>query len=781
MWDHSNPVYIDFETQSACDLKEAGGRGYAGHPSTRVLILVACIDDVYHVWIPDHIRVDTSTWNHSRLWPHQITPAKEVRLYRGKIQDFRTVYCPAIEANRPFIAHNAYGFDRQIWHCMDASRPRWLDSLIIAKASGRSGKLDTLGQSILGQGKDRAKKLLPILTKAGYSHALQSYTYPLIKPGDLQAFTTYAIADVAILKMLWEGEFSNIAVEEDVVRVHDEINIRGVKVDRELLDTIESLSKYSVDHSINEIEELTDGAINANNIRSIKQMHEWLDGYGVSIVDENGKPCLRKEVVKRYIDSPYLIESSNLSAAKEIPPLVVKVLELRLKALRITTAKVERAKQRVRPDGRIRDLHSYHQAHPGRWSSIGVQIHNLPRPIKGVDTELILRRLSETKDTIGTNDIRIVYERIRDTIPAESRKNVTVDDICSTLIRPIFVPKKDHKFVICDLSQIEARALAWIADERKLLSTFKLDPKKGGDIYKKFGSRLYGCSEEDITGIKRDASKVIVLACGYGMGPDKLRVYCANAGIDLIKAGLTAEHAIATYRDTYTNICGFKPDPQSNFRCNGIWHKLDSAVKDAVTTRQPQFAGKCEWFMQGKDLLCRLPSGRINYYNNARMEDIVPGYCYTLGLPLIPKATVVYEGAYGIKSLYGGLITENVCQAICRDLLARALVYTNDEGYKPVLHVHDEIVCEVEDSKVDEALERIVEIMSTCPEWAEGFPVACEGFISPRFVKKAFKGYRELDTYSLIESKVEHANKGECNGLYSDGKKDSTQEIPMLL
>lgn len=745
IWSHPNPIFCDAETQSACDLKETGGRGYAGHPSTRVLILVACIDDVYHVWIPDYIRVDTSTWNASRLWPHQITPAKEVRLYRGK--SVPGVFIEQSQS-RPYVAHNAYGFDRQIWHCMDASRPKWLDSLIIAKASGRSGKLDTLGQSILGQGKDRAKKLLPLLTKAGYSHALQSYTYPLIKPGDLQAFTTYAIADVAILKQLWEGEFSNIAVEEDVVRVHDEINVRGVRVDLDLLDTIESLSKYSIDHAINEIVTLTKGRIDANNIRSTKQIHEWLESYGVSITDDTGKPCLRKEVVKRYIDSPYLIES-NLSAATEIPPLVIKVLELRLKALRITTAKVERAKQRVRPDQRIRDLHSYHQAHPGRWSSVGVQIHNLPRPIKGVDTELILQRISELARANEGSDIRRTYEEIRNTIPSDKQASVTVDDICSTLLRPVFIPKPGHKFVICDLSQIEARCLAWIADERKLLSTFALPPNKGGDVYKKFGAYLYKCTPEEITGYRRDVSKVICLALGYGMGPDKLRVYCANAGIDLIKAGITAEYAIATYRDTYTNICGFKPDPLANFRCNGIWHKLDTAVKDAVTTRSPTYAGKCKWFMQGRDLLCQLPSGRINYYNNARMEDVVPGYCYTLNLPLVPKATVVYEGAYGIKSLYGGLVTENVCQAICRDLLARALVITNDEGFRPVLHVHDELVCEVEDEKVDAALERIVEIMSEVPLWAEGFPIACEGFINPRFAKKPFKGCPELDTYSL--------------------------------
>lgn len=758
MWDHPNPVFIDWETQSQADISEVGGRLYAYHPSTRPLILSTCIDGTFHVWIPDYIRCKLPA--HSRLWPNELKPAKEVKLYRGEQIPLEIRKACA---GRPLVAHNAYGFDQFIWERF-VGEATFLDSMYLARISGRHGGLDRLSKQLLGHGKDRAKKLLPLLTTATETvfYGKKVPVYPVISAGDLAAFTTYAIADVEILVRLW-NQFEELQVESDVIDTHNRINDRGIAVDENLIDVIEQVSIYSVNEAANEISRLTGGKLNANNLRSGQKVHLWLSEWGIDIVDDAGKKCLRKDVVQRYIDSPYLLDSDNLTAAREIPPLVIKVLELRLKALRITDAKVKRAKKRVYR-GRVYDLHSYHQAHTGRASSSGIQIHNLPRPPKGLNIQELINAIQSEGFSKVRNDSKGMFDFIKEEKNRQAQEakkedikqalaDMTVDDVMSALIRPSFVAKKDHSLVLVDFSTVEARGVAWIAGEDKLLKVFT-DQDSGVSPYgpyEHFASKMFGVPVEQVDSFQRQVAKPVVLGAGYGMGLDKMRLYAAAMGVDLVKAGVTSEYCINLFRDTYTKIAGWKPDKNGGkgFRVGGIWKTLEKAVKETVSTGEPRHAGKCTWIMDRRDLVCVLPSGRQIRYPDAKIEDIVPAYAYTMGLELIPKATVTYQSTRGTKSLYGGLITENVVQAICRDLLMCALVQFEANKWNPVAHVHDEGVCEVPTVESENVLRGMVRIMSTAPDWAEGFPVACEGFISPRFVKKAFKGYREMTTREL--------------------------------
>lgn len=752
-WGTANPVFVDFETQSACNLKEQGGRAYVEHDSTRILILVACAENVFHVWIPDYIRTDSSNWNPANLWPNQLTPKYEVRLYRGSELPNSIA---SITNQHPLVAHNAYGFDRGIWNRFLIHRYEWLDSLPVARQSGRNGKLDILGKNLLGVGKDHAKKLLPKLTTATASRFGSGYSYPIINAGDLQAFTRYAIGDVEILRRLWV-EFDSIKVEADVIETHNIINERGIAVDVELLECVERLAAFSVTESVNEIKRLTKGVLHEDNIRSGKQVAEWLDRYGVYITDQNDKPCLRKEVVQKFIDSPYVLED-NLASATEIPIVTIEVMKLRMKALRITDAKVKRARSRVSKDGRIRDLFTYHTAHTGRWSSSGVQIHNLPRPNNSIAGQVEHLLGDETRIPFvpklnkQDRDVRRVFDSIKAHIPkpeldanGNPKTQVSVDDICSALIRPSFKAEDGYTFAIADFAQVEARGVAWIAGELKMLDAFKA----GRDLYKEFGAKVFHVNLKDVTKDMRQIAKNAVLGCGYGLGYDKFRVYAALNGCDLAGAGITSEEVIEAYRNEYTKIAGWKPKGNESFRVGGIWKDLDKAVKECVATGIPQHAGKCMWLMQGRDLLCVLPSGRELYYPSARIEDIVPPYCYTMNLPLNPKATVVYESERGPKSLYGGLLAENVVQAICRDLLACCILQLEECGLPVVAHVHDEILCEVLKAHGPAALRQMVRIMSSVPDWAIGFPLTCEGYTCERFNKSPFSTSYKYETKDL--------------------------------
>lgn len=745
MWDHPNPVLLDFETQSAADITQVGGRVYAYHPSTRILILSVYADGEYHAWIPDHIRVDSI--NKPDLWPHELKPRHPVTLHRGKVLP------PAIAKlchNRPLVAHNAYGFDKHVWDRFIGLPRQWIDTLYLSRIAGLPGGLDKLAMQVLGVGKDRAKKLLPLLTTAKPSLYSDGYTYPAIKSGDLVAFTRYAIADVEILRRLLET-FHDLDVEEDVIEAHNHVNERGVMVDVPLLRTIERLSTYSTNTAAKDIAHMTGGKIPPDKLRSTKVVHEWLQSYGVCIVDEqrkndDGSPkaSLRKEVVQRYIDSPYVVED-NLYAVKEIPPVVIDVLKLRMKALRITDAKVTRAQAVVGKDKRIRDLISYHVAHTGRFSSQYVQIHNLPRPDKWFsdNARMVLDSINHDEP-----DVKVLYDSIRKLLPVvePGRKYVTVDDVLSGLIRPCIMAKKGHVFIIADYSQVEACGIAGIADERKLINLFRAF----GDPYRQFAARVYGKDEKDVTDDERQVGKVGILGLGYGMGAEKLRIFAANMGVDLIKAGVTAQMMVDMYRDTYTRIAGWKPDKNASFRVGGVWKDLNKAVMECVGNRDVTSAGRCTFMMKGTTLQCHLPSGRIIQYPDARIEDVIPPYVYTLNLPPIPKATCLYTSARGPKSLFGGLIAENIVQAISRDLMAVALVRLDKMNYNPVLHVHDEILCEVPVAKADRMLEEMVRVMVDPPAWAgEWFPIAAEGYVSPRFVKKAWKGFHKFHSKEL--------------------------------
>jgi DNA polymerase bacteriophage-type len=168
---------------------------------------------------------------------------------------------------------------------------------------------------------------------------------------------------------------------------------------------------------------------------------------------------------------------------------------------------------------------------------------------------------------------------------------------------------------------------------------------------------------------------------------------------------------VKVYRTTYPRI------PQ-------VWREYHRAVHDCIERGSAE-AGKCAFSMRGPDMHMQLPSGRSIVYRNARVEPKVPGYCKLYGMPEVSVPTVMFSNPRGFDGfLYGSKVCENAVQGICRDLLANALVRCEQEGLKPVLHVHDEIVCEAEPSK----LRRFMEIMSDPPAWAKGFPVLAEGY-----------------------------------------------------
>jgi DNA polymerase len=710
----SEAVLFDMETRSTADLRAVGGRAYARHPSTRVLTLVARVDGVNECWVP------------STLWPGALPPKVEgvhvpraygdpgpVRVYVQP--ELPQAVADAARQGRVFVAHNCLSFDARVW--AEKVRPvpqRWYDTMYAARAAGLPGKLNEIGERLLGVGKDEGARLLSRVTRDDGKPPPAGYILPILR---------YNLCDVLLLQRLFDATAGQDS-EDDLLEVHEAINDRGVHFDSALARRICDLSRDAIGRAAAEISRLTDGRLHEGNIRSLPQMTRWLFEQGVKL------PDLRRETVDRFLDRPEDFAGEE-GAGGAISPVVPAVLRLRQAALRITGPKLERALQSVDADHRLRGLLAYHGAHTGRWTSQRVQVHNLTKGLAKLDVEALL-------------SAPLTYEALEGAVEACHKDDpwATPDDVLSTLIRPTLRAPPGSVLLICDYAAVECRGVAWAAGEQRLLDTFRAD----GDVYLDMAGMIFGRVVTKADKVERNVGKVTVLGAGYGLSAARFALSAANQGIDLAAAGTTPEQCIEQFRAAYPRIAGFPTGVVDGkvMRGGGLWHRYGDAALAAVQEKKVIEANRCLFGHDGGCLVIQLPSGRELVYRQARVEDRVPAYCALLGLPARAKPTVVYYGPKGEACLYGGKITENVVQAVCRDLLADALLRLEAEGLPVVLHVHDEAVCEVPAARAEEALHRMAAIMSTAPAWAEGFPVKVEGFACERYVKAPFKGCPEV-------------------------------------
>lgn len=342
-------------------------------------------------------------------------------------------------------------------------------------------------------------------------------------------------------------------------------------------------------------------------------------------------------------------------------------------------------------DHRIRGALQYHQAFTGRWAGRGFQPQNLPRGIKPYN--------DATPERDGA--IAAVMEG------PEAVSNAGYSnplDVLASLIRACVIPAPDHRFIAADFSSIEARGVFWLAgqdDACRLL-------KNGGDLYKEMASTIYGVPVAEVSKAQRQVGKSAVLGCGYGMGAQR---FGQNAGTDPI----TSEAAVSGYRRRFPRV----PD---------LWTALENLFRRA----QPGIVGprgiRVYDHTDGRRRVIRLPSGReITYWDVQVTGDRI-------------SYMTVYNGTWTRVDTWGGKLTENVVSAIAADLLRAAMLRAEAAGWKIVLTVHDEIICEepewccLPDGSTPEALAALMSD-TTDVMWAAGFPVAAEGWSGTRFQK----------------------------------------------
>jgi len=268
----------------------------------------------------------------------------------------------------------------------------------------------------------------------------------------------------------------------------------------------------------------------------------------------------------------------------------------------------------------------------------------------------------------------------------------------SSIIAPV-----GYTLVDCDSSQIEARVLAWVAGQDDLVEAFA----NNEDVYIKMASKIYNVKEEDVTKEQRFVGKSTILGAGYGMGAVRFAEQLKSFGttIDVEEA----RRIISIYRDANWKISQFWRNCQNMLVEMSRDTPMSFGAKNIVKSVRTQTGYGVE-----------LPSGLVMRYDDLEFEQGERGFEFS------------YKTRRGRTRIYGGKVTENVCQAIARCIMGEQMLAIAKK-YKPVLTVHDSVVCCVPDDELEEARQYIEACMSTTPSWAEGMPITCESGIGKSY------------------------------------------------
>lgn len=409
-----------------------------------------------------------------------------------------------------------------------------------------------------------------------------------------------------------------------------------------------------------------------NNPNSPKQLKEWLIEQGMTEIDS-----LSKADVTRLL--------------KDATGNVEEILKLRQDIAKSSVKKYIAMQNVVCKDDRCRGLIQFYGANrTGRYAGRLIQMQNLPQNH--------LEPLSEARELIR-------MENLDGTLA----KFGAISTILSELIRTAFIPKKGYRFIVSDFSAIEARVLAWLAKEEWRLELFR----NGGDIYCMSASKMFGVPVEK-NGINkelRQKGKIAELACGYGGSVGALKAFGAVA-LGIKETELKG--IIDKWREANPNIIK-------------LWWEVDKTAKNVITNKSTLMCYGLKFSYEKGIMFIELPSKRRLAYCKPR-----------IGINALGLKCITYEGIGTGKKWeriesYGPKLVENIVQGIARDILAEAMMRLYKNGYKITMHIHDEVVLEVEENV--STVEEVCRIMKISPTWAKDLPLNADGY-ECKFYKK---------------------------------------------
>lgn len=510
------------------------------------------------------------------------------------------------------------------------------------------------------------------------------------------------------------------------------INRRGVQLDGEGVVNCRAIVDQVFERYNGELQTITGGQV--SRASEVAKLTKWLQQYGVHV--EGMDDDAVQGILSRLAPHP----PGGLNPLR-------RVLEIRQRASSAAVKKVYAMTNQASPEWRLHDLFNYHGAHTGRATGEGPQPTNLPNsgpvswgcacgqfygkhlhvcPFCGQPAETHAKHRAEWSIEAAESALGVIASQSLDWVEWVWGDALAVVSGC---LRGLFTASEGHDLICADYSAIEAVGLAETSGEEWRREVFRTH----GKIYEMSAAMTFGISLEEILDYKKQSGehhpirkkgKVQELALGYQGWIGALKAFGADEFMteDEMKTGILA------WRDASPKVVEFwgtQPKWSRGGELYGTFSGTEGMAIMAVLNPGQTFRFRgFEWFMKGDVLYCRLLSGRCLKYHRPRLA---PGdrnqYRFTYeGWNTNPK-----NGPVGwiVKETWGGRLTENLIQAVCRDILRYAIINLEKAGYKVVLHVYDEIVAEVPKGTGSE--EEFCRIMSTMPPWAKDWPVKAAG------------------------------------------------------
>lgn len=655
---------IDIETYSDRDITETGAYAYAESPAFSILLIGYKFDSEKEPTVIDLGGLETveaATDYIELMYPEFLEVLKSPDV-------IKTAYNANFE--RTCLARYWGEMPPEQWRC----------TMILASTLGLPRSLEEVGKAIglsenaqkLATGKALinyfCKPCKPTKTNGGRTRNLPAHA-----PDKWELFKEYnrqdVVAEQAILDRLKKYQITPF--EQKLWSWDQRMNDYGILLDIPFVKGILAYDNLNRSRLLEEAKELT----GLDNPNSLPQLKRWLN--------DNGLPM--QSVTKETLDAAL--------ALQYIPENVRRMLQIRKNLGKTSTAKYQAMIEAVCVDNRLRGILQFYGANrTGRWAGRIVQVHNLPQnKIPDIDYA------HEMAKDARYEDMEVLFGEL--------------PFVFSQLIRTAFVASPGNTFVVSDFSAIEARVIAWLADEEWRLQVFR----DGGDIYCASASQMFHLPVEKhgVNSHLRQRGKVAELALGYQGGFGAMKRMDTTGSIPDEDIPII----IQNWRAASPKICK-------------LWHTMEQAVKTCITERRSIRIQHGIVFSYSDGILfIQLPSGRRIAYWDARVETLDDG-----------KQHITYAGVdqetkrWGRQETYGGKLVENVVQAVARDCLANAMLNVADAGYRIVCHVHDEIIVDVPDTDT-EAFEKINSIMSEPAEWAKGLPLRGDGYMTKHYKK----------------------------------------------
>ena len=633
-------MHLDIETYSSAALPKCGVYRYCDAPDFEILLLSYAFDGA---------------------------PVATVDMACG--ESLPDVFLRALEDPDVLkIAHNAaferVCFSKHLGHWLDPAQ--WRCTMVMAWYQTLPGKLADAAVALdvtekkMEEGKDLIR-YFSTPCKPTQANGGRARNLPRHAPEKWATYKAYNAQDVETERAVYHALLRHPLPEHEwaLYALDQRINDRGVRLDRLLVKNAMAVDQVFSEQAFQRAKALT----GLENPGSVSQLKAWLADMDMPM------ESLSKRIVQEK--------------AVETEGIVKELLELRLELSRTSVKKYESMARCICRDGRVHGLLQFGgAARTFRWAGRLVQAQNLPQNH--------LPDLSLARDIVRSGDeeqLELLFGSVPGTL--------------SELIRTAFIPKDGCRFIVADFSAIEARVLAWLANEEWVLEEFR----GKGKIYEATASRMFHIPQETIVRGHpnyeyRQKGKQATLSCGYGGGVGALKAMGAKMPEEEMQPLVDAWRA-------------------ANPHIVRLWNALGNAASEVIEKHDSVRVGKVTVYRKEGHLLIRLPGGRDLCYLSPRF---VTNRFGSRGIGYLAPAG---NGQMTLQETFGGKLAENCTQSIARDLLAHAMLNLEAAGYPIVFHVHDEAVMEVPIGQG--SVEEACRVMAIPPDWARDLPLRADG------------------------------------------------------